>query len=81
MPSSGDRTEPEPPAATPAPAPAPDAALKPRTVVRAEPTTPRALCGNRREFSLYRCMQLQCSQPKWLQHPQCLRFKATDSVD
>jgi hypothetical protein len=65
----------------PAPAPAPEPAPKPRPSARAEPATPRALCGTRSNFSLYRCMQLQCSQPKWLEHPQCLHLKATDRVD
>lgn len=65
----------------PAPAPAPEPAPKPRPSARAEPATPRALCGTRSNFSLYRCMQQQCSQPKWLEHPQCLHLKATDRVD
>lgn len=44
-------------------------------------SNPRQECGARTEFSLYRCMQRQCSQAKWQQHPQCLHFAATDSVD
>jgi len=71
-------------AAIPAPAPAPasaPAASRPRAVARAGSATPRALCGRRSDFSLYRCMQLQCSQPQWLQHPQCLQFRATDRAD
>jgi hypothetical protein len=59
--------------------PAPVAA--PRALARAESANPRALCGRRSDFSLYRCMQQQCSQPQWLQHPQCLQLKATDRVD
>lgn len=66
-----------PPALAPAPVPAP----KSPSIARTETTTPRALCGSRTEFSLYRCMQLQCSQSKWRQHPQCLHLQATDRVD
>jgi len=65
----------------PPPAPAPVPAPKSPSIARTETTTPRALCGSRTEFSLYRCMQLQCSQPKWRQHPQCLHLQATDRVD
>jgi len=61
----------------PASAPAP----KPRALARAAAATPRTLCGTRSDFSLYRCMQQQCSQPGWQQHPQCLHLKATDRVD
>jgi len=75
--SVDDRAEP----AAGIPAPAPAAAPLPRPVARAESTTPRALCGRRTDFSLYRCMQQQCSQTKWLQHPQCLHLKSTDRVD
>jgi non-specific serine/threonine protein kinase len=66
-------------AGIPAPAPAPEPG--PRPSARSEPATPRGLCGTRSNFSLYRCMQQQCSQPKWLEHPQCLHLKATDRVD
>ena len=66
-------------AGIPSPAPAPEPGSRPSA--RAEPATPRALCGTRSNFSLYRCMQQQCSQPKWLEHPQCLHLKATDRVD
>ena len=59
----------------------PAPAARPRALARAESATPRALCGRRSDFSLYRCMQQQCSQPQWLQHPQCLQLKATDRVD
>lgn len=61
--------EPDP---TPKAAPAPD---------RPAPTNPRAQCGSRADFSLYRCMQQQCSQSRWQAHPQCVRFKATDAVE
>jgi hypothetical protein len=45
------------------------------------PVNPREECGARTQFSLYRCMQLQCSQRQWASHAQCERFRATDSVD
>jgi len=63
------------------PPPAPVPAAKPPSIARTEATTPRALCGRRTEFALYRCMQQQCSQAKWRQHPQCLHLQATDRVD
>lgn len=47
----------------------------------ASPDSPRELCGDRTEFSLYRCMQQQCAKATWARHPQCLRMKATDRVD
>jgi len=52
--------------------------------VRAEPATrtgPRDACGNRTQFSLYRCMQAQCALPQWQQHPSCKRLKLRDEVD
>ena len=49
--------------------------------VPATPATPREVCGTRTQFSLYRCMQAQCSQPRWALHAQCKRLRTTDSVD
>ncbi len=43
--------------------------------------SPREFCGARTQFSLYRCMQTQCSQPRWKSHAQCERLRSTDSVD
>ena len=40
------------------------AALPERSVAR----SPREACGNRTQFSLYRCMQTQCAQDRWTQH-------------
>jgi cytoskeletal protein RodZ len=51
------------------------------TPARTAATGPRQECGARTEFSLYRCMQLQCSLPKWQRHPQCERLRATDTVE
>ncbi len=45
------------------------------------PASPREVCGERTQFSLYRCMQTQCSQRRWTSHAQCERLRATDSVD
>jgi serine/threonine protein kinase len=45
------------------------------------PANPREACGARTPFSLYRCMQMQCSQRQWASHPQCERLRTTDSVD
>ena len=61
-----------------------------RTVVRAatarqsvvpEQSSPRDACGDRTQFSLYRCMQTQCAQPRWEHHEQCDRLRMTDRVD
>ena len=45
------------------------------------PANPRAVCGARTDFALYRCMQLECSQRQWVSHPQCERLRINDSVD
>ncbi|HEV2041578.1 MAG TPA: hypothetical protein VGT81_16335, partial [Casimicrobiaceae bacterium] len=45
------------------------------------PASPREACGPRTQFSLYRCMQMQCSQRRWASHAQCERLRTTDSVD
>ena len=45
------------------------------------PTSPREVCGARTQFSLYRCMKVQCSQRRWTSHAQCQRLRKTDSVD
>ncbi len=45
------------------------------------PTNPREACGDRTQFSLYRCMQKQCSEGRWASHAQCEHLRATDSVD
>lgn len=41
---------------------------------------PREACGDRTEFSLYRCMKTQCAQAQWIQHPSCKRLRARDEV-
>jgi serine/threonine protein kinase len=45
------------------------------------PASPREACGPRTQFSLYRCMKMQCSQSRWAPHAQCERLRITDSVD
>ena len=45
------------------------------------PASPREACGARTQFSLYRCMKMQCSQHRWSSHAQCKRLRTTDSVD
>ena len=45
------------------------------------PANPREACGARTQFSLYRCMQKQCSERRWASHAQCERLRTTDSVD
>jgi non-specific serine/threonine protein kinase len=51
-------------------------------VLQASPKhgSPRELCTPRTQFALYRCMQTQCSTPKWSQHAQCIRLRSTDEV-
>lgn len=44
-------------------------------------TNPREACSGRTQFALYRCMQTQCALSRWSEHPQCIRLRATDSVD
>lgn len=51
-----------------------------RSAVRAS-TSPRDACGNRTQFSLYRCMQTQCAQERWTQHPLCKRLRVRDEVE
>ncbi len=41
---------------------------------------PREACGARTDFSLYRCMQTQCAQARWHQHPSCKRLRDRDEV-
>lgn len=71
-------------AAAAAPRAAPPAATRPappeRAVARAA-TNPREACGNRTQFSLYRCMQTQCAQDRFTQHPVCKRLRARDEVE
>jgi non-specific serine/threonine protein kinase len=73
-------------AATPLVRPAPQT---PRSAVlpvapeatEAAPTSPRAACGDRTEFALYRCMVTQCEAKHWAAHPQCIRLRTEDRID
>ena len=52
-----------------------------RQSVAPDRSSPRDACAGRTQFSLYRCMQTQCEQPRWTHHEQCDRLRATDRVD
>lgn len=56
---------------------------EPRTLAAAPQKTasPRAACGERTPFALYRCMQSLCAQPVYSKHAQCERLRTTDSID
>ena len=62
-------------------APTPPATRVTQQHVSRAPASPREVCGVRTQFSLYRCMKMQCSQPRWTSHVQCERLRTTDSVD
>ena len=62
-------------------APTPAPARVAQQGVSRGPANPREACGARTQFSLYRCMQTQCSQRQWASHAQCERLRTTDSVD
>ena len=63
--------------------PVPVRHVPPAPKVAAPPpmTNPREACSGRTQFALYRCMQTQCAAARWSEHPQCIRLRATDSVD
>jgi hypothetical protein len=69
-----------PPVATPTPPRRTPAAASSRGLPPG-PTSPRAACGERSGFSLYRCMQQQCRLDRWWPHAQCVRLRTTDAVD
>ena len=52
-----------------------------RTTAGREAQGPRELCGNRTQFSLYRCMTNLCEQARWYSHPSCKRLRLRDEVD
>ena len=70
-----------PPAIAQPPAPTPPPTRLAQQHASRAPATPREVCGARTQFSLYRCMQAQCSQPRWASHAECERLRTTDSVD
>jgi hypothetical protein len=68
-------------AAVAAPAAVPPRARPARTARRsAVPDNPAAVCAPRRNFSLYRCMQLQCARGRYDAHPQCVRLRQDDEL-
>lgn len=85
LPAATVPVEPPPAAETPviAPEPAPprEEFLDPPPQRAATgPASPRAVCGERSGFALYRCFQQQCERSAWARHPQCAEFRATDRV-
>lgn len=84
--SSSAATEAAPPVAAfpvePKSAAVEQAAARPAPAAAPAPArSPREACGERTQFSLYLCMQQQCARTGWANHPQCVRFKATDEVE
>lgn len=77
-PSEDDRIKAQPPAAGPAPAPAEPAV---KVAAPQQASSPRAACGSRTNFSLYYCMQTQCRQGHFFNHPQCIRLREDDEVE
>jgi hypothetical protein len=61
--------------------PVPDRKRTEAKAAPAEPNNPRAVCGQRTNFSLYYCMQTQCKRPQFLQHQQCLDLRKNDAVN
>ncbi len=60
--------------------PQPQQPARTATPALAAVTSPRQQCGERTEFSLYRCMQQQCAQARWRNHAQCVQLRQTDRV-
>ena len=53
----------------------------PQQAIAQAQSSPREACAGRTQFARYRCMQTQCSQPRWAGHAQCERLRATDQID
>ena len=70
-----------PPAGAQPSAPSPPPARVAQQDAHRAPASPRAACGARTEYSLYRCMQTQCSQRRWASHAQCKRLRNSESVN
>jgi len=45
------------------------------------PSSPREVCSGRTEFSLFRCMQLQCTQAQWKRNAQCRAFLGSNGAE
>jgi hypothetical protein len=48
---------------------------------RADDAAPRDDCAGRTNFSLYYCMQKQCTLPQFKAHAQCKLLREKDIVD
>lgn len=46
----------------------------------AEPASPRAACGTRSNFALFRCMEVQCARARFGRHAQCIQFRRDGDV-
>lgn len=68
------------PAARPAPVAAKPLPPPPKLVIERD-NNPREVCGERTQFALYRCMQIQCARPRWAEHAQCKRLRERDDID
>lgn len=44
-------------------------------------SSPRQQCGERTQFSLFRCMQRLCAKPTWKAHAQCEQMRRTGDVE
>lgn len=49
------------------------------SATRRSAETPRSSCGKRSDFALYRCIQTQCTKPRWKAHAQCLALKTGEA--
>jgi len=70
---------PEPTPNVPPPLPPPKPTPKSRPA--APPASPREACGQRTNFSLYRCMQQQCAKSVYRNHAQCQLLREQDIVE
>lgn len=43
-------------------------------------TDPSETCAGRTQFSFLRCMQAQCSRPRWASHPECIKLRRTEGL-
>lgn len=78
LPQSADTEALSKPVAPEAPPSPPAAATLPQSPPKQ--SSPRAFCAPRTQFALYRCMQTQCSYPRWSHHAECIRLRSTDDV-
>jgi hypothetical protein len=75
---------PSPPAAKPSKSAAKETAKAASTKTsakRPDDAAPRDDCSGRTNFSLYYCMQKQCTLPQFKSHAQCKLLREKDIVD